>query len=79
MLMFTPGPTEVHPRVLQAMARPLQNPDLDPDFFTFYDELCEKVKRILRTRSDVILHCGEAIIGLEAAVASLVAPGEKVL
>lgn len=79
MLMFTPGPTEVHPRVLQAMAKPLQNPDLDPDFFTFYDELCEKVKRILRTRSDVILHCGEAIIGLEAAVASLVAPGERVL
>ena len=79
MLMFTPGPTEVHPRVLQAMARPLQNPDLDPDFFTFYDDLCEKVKKIMRTRSDVILHSGEAIIGLEAAVASLVIPGEKVL
>ena len=79
MLMFTPGPTEVHPRVLQAMARPLQNPDLDPDFFTFYDDLCEKVKKILRTRNDVILHSGEAIIGLEAAVASLVSPGEKVL
>lgn len=79
MLMFTPGPTEVHPRVLQAMARPLQNPDLDPDFFTFYDDLCEKVKKIMRTRSDVVLHSGEAIIGLEAAVASLVSPGEKVL
>lgn len=79
MLMFTPGPTEIHPRVLQAMARPLQNPDLDPDFYTFYDSLCEKVKKILRTRNDVILQSGEAIIGLEAAVASLVSPGEKVL
>nr|MDO8082608.1 hypothetical protein [Candidatus Freyarchaeota archaeon] len=79
MLMFTPRPTEVHPRVLQAMARPLQNPDLDPDFFTFYDALCEKTKKILRTRSDVILHSTEGIIGLEAAVASLISPGEKVL
>ncbi|MEM2957675.1 MAG: alanine--glyoxylate aminotransferase family protein [Candidatus Jordarchaeaceae archaeon] len=79
MLMFTPGPTEVHPRVLQAMARPLQNPDLDPDFYSFYDALCEKVKKIMKTGNDVILHSGEAIIGLEAAVASLVSPDEKVL
>lgn len=77
--MFTPGPTEVHPQVLQAMVRPLQNPDLDPDFYTFYDDLCEKVKKILRTRNDIILTSGEAIIGLEAAIINTISPGEKML
>ncbi|MEM1658226.1 MAG: alanine--glyoxylate aminotransferase family protein [Candidatus Jordarchaeales archaeon] len=79
LLMFTPGPTEVPLRVLRAMVRELQNPDLDEGFAEFYDGLCGKLKRIMRTSGDVIIHSGEAIMGLEAAVYSLVNPGEKVL
>lgn len=79
MLMFTPGPTEVPLRVLRAMVRELQNPDLDEGFAEFYDGLCEKLRRIMNTRGDVIIYSGEAIMGLEAAVYSLVNPGEKVL
>lgn len=79
MLMFTPGPTEVPLRVLRAMVRELQNPDLDEEFAEFYVSLCSKLGRIMRTKGDVIIHSGEAIIGLEAAIASLVEKGEKVL
>jgi len=79
LLMFTPGPTEVPLRVLRAMMRELQNPDLDEDFARFYGELCEKLRKIMNTKSDVIVHSGEAIMGLESAVMSLVEPGEKVL
>ncbi len=79
LLMFTPGPTEVPSRVLLAMARRIQNPDLDEEFYDFYEELCGDLKHIMQTRSDVIIHSGEAIIGLEGAVLSLVEPGEKVL
>ncbi len=79
MLTFTPGPTEVPLRVLGAMLREPQNPDLDESFAEFYEGLCEKLRRIMRTRGDIIVHSGEAIMGLEAAVLSLVEPGEKVL
>lgn len=79
MLMFTPGPTEVPLRVLRAMLKEPKNPDLDEEFANFYDELCGKLRRIMHTRGDIIVHSGEAILGLEAAVLSLVEPGEKVL
>jgi aspartate aminotransferase-like enzyme len=77
--MMTPGPTEVHERVRQAMAQPLRNPDLDPAFFEFYRNTARKFARLIETRSDVLILCGEGILGLEAACASLIEPGDRVL
>lgn len=70
-LIITPGPTEVNERVRMAMARPITNPDLDPDFFDFYDKTCDKLKKILKTKNDVLILSGEGILGLDAAMASL--------
>ncbi len=78
-LIMTPGPTEISERVRNAMARPITNPDLDPAFFDFYDETCDKLKKIINTREDVLILSGEGILGLEAAMASLVEPGDRVL
>lgn len=78
-LIMTPGPTEVSERVRMAMAKPITNPDLDPGFFDFYDETCDKLKKILITRNDVLILNGEGILGLESAIASLIEPGDKVL
>ena len=36
--IMTPGPTQVRENVLAARALPCTNPDLDPDFFTYYKE-----------------------------------------
>jgi aspartate aminotransferase-like enzyme len=78
-LLMTPGPTEVSDEVLAAMAKPMVNPDLDPAFFEFYRFLTRKIARLAGTAHDVLVLGGEGILGLEAACASLIEPGDRVL
>lgn len=78
-LMMTPGPTEVSDRVRRAMSAPILNPDLDDQFFLFYKALTEKVQNLLQTKNQVLIINGEGILGLEAACASLIEKGDRVL
>lgn len=78
-LIMTPGPTYIHEEVRQALAMEITNPDLDHNFYEFYKETCDAVKTILKTENDVLILSGEGILGLEAACASLVEPGDRVL
>jgi aspartate aminotransferase-like enzyme len=78
-LLFTPGPTEIHPKVLAAMSRPIINPDIDERFFEIYDSLCSKIRKILGTKSDLFVMAGEGMVALDSAVANLVELKEKVL
>lgn len=78
-LLMTPGPTMIDERVRRAMARPIANPDLDPEFFALYRDLCGRLGRIMGTQNDVLILAGEGLLGLEAAICSLVEPGAKVL
>ncbi len=72
------GPVSVHERVSLALARaPLYH--MDPDFQTLFRETTERLKQIYRTRHDVFMMQGEAVLGLEAAAANLVEPGDKCL
>ena len=79
ILLMTPCPTYVHESVRQALSQPINNPDIDPDFFDFYKETCDKFQKLLQTKNDILILNGEGILGLEAAVASLVEPGDAVL
>ena len=78
-ILLTPGPTELAEATRMAMARPILNPDLDTDFFQFFRELTAKLQRLMHTKEDVLILNGEGILGLEAAVAALVEPGDEVL
>lgn len=78
-LLMTPGPTQVHENVRQAMAEDITNPDLDQDFIEYYKETCDKLKKIFKTENDVLILNGEGILGLEAACASLIEPGDRIL
>nr|WP_300002771.1 alanine--glyoxylate aminotransferase family protein [Tissierella sp.] len=78
-LIMTPGPTQIHEDVRFAMAQQITNPDLDLNFFEKYKEICEKLQKLLRTREDVLILAGEGMLGLEAACASLIEPGDRVL
>lgn len=78
-LIMTPGPTYICEEVRQALAKKITNPDLDMNFYEFYKETCEDVKKLMKTKNDVLILSGEGILGLEAACASLVEPGDKVL
>lgn len=77
--IMTPGPTQVHEDVRRAMAKNITNPDLDVNFFEFYKKTCDKLKKLLNTKEDVLILDGEGILGLEAACASLIEPGDRVL
>ena len=72
------GPVGVHERVSLALARaPLYH--MDPDFSDIFRETTERLKQVYRTRQDVFIMQGEAVLGLEAAAANLVEPGDKCL
>ncbi len=78
-LIMTPGPTYVHEEVRAALAKAITNPDLDENFYEFYKETCAKFQELLQTKNDVLILSGEGILGLEAACASLIESGDRVL
>jgi aspartate aminotransferase-like enzyme len=78
-MQMTPGPTTVPPRVRDRLSEPTPNPDVERAFFDLYDDVCEKLQIVYDTDDDVVVMGGEGILGLEAAVASTVAPGDAVL
>ena len=78
-ILLGPGPSEVHPRVLAAMTLPLLG-HLDPEFVALMDETKEMLRYVLQTRNPMTLAIsGTGSAGMEAAVANLVEPGDKVL
>lgn len=78
-MLMTPGPTEIPEKVRSSMGRKIQNPDIEQDFFDFYDRLVSKLCRVYDTTDDILILGGEGILGLEASVASCVGPGDEVL
>ena len=72
------GPTMAYPRVLAAQASPITY-HYDPAFLEAFRRTERKVGELFRTKNDVLLMQGEAVLGLEAAARSLVQPGTPVL
>lgn len=78
-IVYTPGPTNLRENVRMARALKTTNPDIDVEFVEFYKETCEKFGKIINTKNQCYILCGEGILGLEAACASLTEKGDKVL
>ena len=75
-LLMGPGPSEVSPRVLQAMARPTIG-HLDPAFVQLMDEVRVGLSRAFRGPEHACLPLsGPATLAMEAALANLLEPGE---
>ncbi|OYR59135.1 pyridoxal-phosphate-dependent aminotransferase family protein [Halorubrum halodurans] len=82
-MLMTPGPTAVPEPVRESMSRELINPDVDPAFRDVYARLVDRLETVYGVGDvdshDVVVPGGEGILGLEAAIASLVEPGTEVL
>lgn len=79
-LMMTPGPTMVRKNVMEKRSEFFGNPDIDDDFFKFYDELREKTSKIFGcSKSNIVIMSGEGMVGLDSACASLCEKGDRVL
>jgi pyridoxamine---pyruvate transaminase len=72
------GPVEVPERTRSALAQPVLY-HYDPTFKEQFARTSDLLKQVFRTEYDVVIMQGEAILGLEAAAASLIVPGDKVL
>jgi len=78
-LLMGPGPSDVNPRVLAAMARPTIG-HLDPQFLEILNDIREMLQAVFRTENRLTLAvsgCGSA--GMEACVVNLIEPGDPML
>ncbi len=77
--LMGPGPSDVYPEVLEAMARPCIG-HLDPAFVGFMDELNELLRYTFQTENTVTLPISApGSAGMECAFVNLLEPGEKVV
>lgn len=72
------GPVAVSARTLAGLGSPIIY-HYDPEFLALFRRTQHKVAQILKTENDIILMQGEAIVGLEGALRSLITPGMPVL
>ncbi|MDY2959757.1 MAG: alanine--glyoxylate aminotransferase family protein [Hornefia sp.] len=77
--IMTAGPTRVRENVRLARSMECTNPDLDLEFYDFYRETCQLFSKAMNTENEAFIMGGEGILGLEAACASLIEPGDRVL
>ncbi len=77
-LNLAAGPVEVPQRTLREAARPILY-HYDPAFKELFARTTGLAKQVFGTEYDIVIMQGEAILGLEAAAASLISPGDKVL
>ncbi|MDO5707604.1 MAG: alanine--glyoxylate aminotransferase family protein [Andreesenia angusta] len=78
-LIMTAGPTQIREDVRMAMSREIVSPDFEPSFFEYYKETADKIGELMKTNNDILIMAGEGILGLEAACASLIEEGDRVL
>jgi alanine-glyoxylate transaminase/serine-glyoxylate transaminase/serine-pyruvate transaminase len=77
--LMRPGPSDVPPRVLRAMATPVVG-HLDPSFVELVDEVRELLRNVFRTDNGWTLPTsGTGSAAMEAAIGNLVEPGETML
>jgi aspartate aminotransferase-like enzyme len=76
--LFTPGPTEVPPRVLQAMAKPLIH-HRTAAFRDLHRRVIDGLQRVFKTANPIIVLTSSGTGAMEAAVANITLPGDTVL
>ncbi|MEY6431980.1 alanine--glyoxylate aminotransferase family protein [Thioalkalicoccus limnaeus] len=75
--LMGPGPADVHPRVLAAMARPTIG-HLDPQFVALMDDIKALLRYALRTDNLLTMPVsGPGSVGMETCFVNLVEPGDK--
>ncbi|MCE4051651.1 alanine--glyoxylate aminotransferase family protein [Bacillus sp. Au-Bac7] len=77
--IMTPGPVEVDPRVLRAMSNPILG-QFDPAFTDIMNNVMKMLQQLFKTNNEWAFPIdGTSRSGLEAVLASVIEPGDKVL
>jgi len=77
--LMGPGPSDVHPRILEALSRPTIG-HLDPAFVGMMDEVKKLLQYAFQTDNELTIPVSApGSAGMETCFANLVEPGEKVI
>jgi len=77
--LMGPGPSDVHPRILEAMSRPTIG-HLDPLFVGMMDEVKSLLQYAFQTSNELTIPVSApGSAGMETCFANLVEPGDKVI
>ena len=77
--LLGPGPSDIHPRVLAALARPTVG-HLDPYYLELMDKLQAGLRELFRTKNRMTFAVsGTGSAGMEATVVNLIEPGDPML
>ncbi len=77
-LLMTPGPTIVPKRILKALSKPIMH-HRTPEFQEIVRNSCERLKKIYKTQNDVFILASSGTGAMEAALANVIQPGDKVV
>ncbi len=78
-ILLGPGPSDVHPRVLRAMAQPLVG-HLDPDFLSIMNEIRDLLQYVFETGNELTLAMsGTGSAGMETCLVNLLEPGDRIV
>jgi alanine-glyoxylate transaminase/serine-glyoxylate transaminase/serine-pyruvate transaminase len=78
-LLLGPGPSPVHPRVLQALAASTIG-HLDPYYLKLMSDMQQLLRRVFQTKNEMTLAVsGTGSAGMETAVVNLIEPGDNMV
>jgi alanine-glyoxylate transaminase/serine-glyoxylate transaminase/serine-pyruvate transaminase len=78
-ILMGPGPSDTHPRVLQAMAKGTVG-HLDPYYLEIMNGLQEMLRGLFRTKNQMTFAVsGTGSAGMEATVVNLIEPGDSMI
>ena len=78
-ILMGPGPSDVHPRVYQAMIAPLVG-HLDPYFIQVMDETQDLLRYVFKTENEFTIPVsGTGSAGMETCICNLIEPGDEVV
>lgn len=78
-VLLGPGPSNIHPRVFQAMASPVLG-YVDPDFLVVMDETMALLRHLFQTGNEMTISLpGTGMAAMEAAICNVVEPGDQVI
>lgn len=78
-VLLGPGPSDTHPRVLEALAKPTVG-HLDPYYLETMNQMQQMLREVMRTRNEMTMAIsGTGSAGMEAAVVNTIEPGDSMV
>jgi alanine-glyoxylate transaminase/serine-glyoxylate transaminase/serine-pyruvate transaminase len=78
-LLMGPGPSDTHPRVLEALAKPTVG-HLDPYYLETMNGMQQMLREVFRTKNEMTMAIsGTGSAGMEAAVVNVIEPGDSMI